>query len=420
MKTRYARLALVLLVVAAGLNAAEKPQPPFRYVPGKAYHIMPGTHNQESGYFSLCEGLDGKVYVGAAKYGENSYLIEFDPQTEEQRIVIDVHKLCGLDAKGYAAQAKIHTRNFVGPSGKVYVGSKQGYRFDKNDRSEYPGGYLMVYDPKAGKAENLGMPYPGQGIIDVVADEERGLIYVVTCEKQHWMVYDVKTKKYRELGPLLVSYATTLVDRRGRANVVTRDAMLAQYDPATGKVTVRPIAVDGQKRTDPFAVPTWNLAADGKTAYLIQMSDATLFEIDLLSEGESVQARTHGKMTEGKNPDSRGALSIGPDGCVYAVIRIDNDTGFGTGFLHHLVKFDPKAGKTVDLGVLTVRNPDFFDFTQKAPWSHGYHVLPDGTLTPLHSHMAMIVAHDGTVYVTIIYPFTLLRVPGVCAASPAP
>ena len=25
--------------------------------------------------------------------------------------------------KGYAAQAKIHTRNFVGPSGTIYVGN---------------------------------------------------------------------------------------------------------------------------------------------------------------------------------------------------------------------------------------------------------------------------------------------------------
>jgi len=39
------------------------------------------------------------------------------------------HKLVGLplEPTGYAAQSKIHTRNFVGPSGKIYVGSKQGY-----------------------------------------------------------------------------------------------------------------------------------------------------------------------------------------------------------------------------------------------------------------------------------------------------
>ena len=122
-----------------------------------------------------------------------------------------------------------------------------------------------------------------------------------------------------------------------------------------------PIVVDGKELVGPLgASPTWNLAADGRTAYLIQMSDPTLFEIDLLSEGEVVEARSHGKMIEGNGFDSRAALSIGPDGRVYAVVRIDNQTGFGGGFLHH--------------------------------------------------HHGLIVTRDGTVYVTVLYPFTLLKI----------
>ena len=81
----------------------------------------PETTIEESGYFSLCEGLNGKIYVGTAAYGRNSYLVEFDPASEQMRIVLDTHKLVGLplEATGYAAQAKLHTRNFVGPSGKI-------------------------------------------------------------------------------------------------------------------------------------------------------------------------------------------------------------------------------------------------------------------------------------------------------------
>jgi len=36
--------------------------------------------------------------------------------------------------------------------------------------------------------------------------------------------------------------------------------------------------------------------------------------------------------------------------------------------------------------------------------------LPDGTLTPMHAHMALAMAKDGTLYATIIYPFTLLKI----------
>src|ERR1044072_2864688 len=136
-------LSLVACLVAEPSSFAQQTnRAPFPYVRGTAYHILPYTPSDESGYFSLCEGRDGKVYVGTAQYNYTSFLVEFDPRTSRQRIVIDTRKLCGLQESGYAAQAKIHTRNFVGPSGKIYVGSKQGYKTIPGDQSEYPGGYV--------------------------------------------------------------------------------------------------------------------------------------------------------------------------------------------------------------------------------------------------------------------------------------
>src|SRR5258706_1318980 len=206
---RRVRFVALILLLAARASFAT---PPFPYVWGKAFHILPQTTSDEEGYFSLSEGHNGKIYVGTAQYNYNGYLVEFDPKTEKQRIVIDARHVCGLTDSGYAAQAKIHTRNFVAPSGKIYVGTKQGYRNIPGDASEYPGGYLMTYDPKTNKAECLGMPFPKQGIIDVVADEPRGLAYVVTCEEQHFVLFDLKTHKPRALGPLLTPYASVLLD----------------------------------------------------------------------------------------------------------------------------------------------------------------------------------------------------------------
>jgi len=408
-----------LFIFVGFLFSANSQNPvPFKYIPGKAYHILPGTHNNESGYFSLCEGIDGKIYIGTAKYNENSYLVEFDPYTEKQKIVIDTHKVCGINATGYAAQSKIHTRNFVAPSGRIYVGSKQGYK-SKGDTSEYPGGFVMVYDPGTQKPECLGMPYPGQGVIDVVADEERNLIYVVTCEDQHWVIYDRKTKQYRELGPILLPYATTLIDVQGRAHAITKDFKIATYDPSTDTLVVRPITVSKKIFKKPqgngYAICCWVLSGNKKTAYMTMISYPELYEIDLSSSGKTVKAKNLGKMIQGKNPDSRGSLCIHPDGKIYCLWRIDNNTGFGSGYLHHLIRYDPKKKSMEDLGVITVKNPDYFDFSPGAdgkpkPFTHGFHKLPDGTLTPLYAHMAMIATRDGTLYATILYPFTLLRI----------
>ena len=147
------------------------------------------------------------------------------------------------------------------------------------------------------------------------------------------------------------------------------------------------------------------------------MSDSPLFRIDLAAEGAKLPVHDLGRMIEGKNFDSRGSLMVGHDGKVYALERIDNETKFGTGYLHHLVSYDPATKKMRDHGVLGVKNPDWFDFSpgkdgKPKPFSHGFHKLPDGTYTPLHVHMALMQAKDGTLYGTSIYPFTLLRIEG--------
>ncbi len=443
--------AVVSVWISGEVPAAHAADVPFPYVRAKAFHIPPETTTEESGYFSLCEGRNGKIYIGTAAYGRDSYLVEFDPDTEKIRVVLDTHKLVGLPLTptGYAAQSKIHTRNFVGPSGKIYVGSKQGYptaaEREALKRGEkipvYRGGYVMVYDPATDTAENLGMPMPlddkqiaagkteGEGVIDVTADESRGLIYVITCEEEHWMLYDTRTRTYRDLGPILRDQPNTLIDARGRGTAITVDYRVARYDPATDKVTIDTLLVDGK----PFAEyvgadrgnPDWRITPDGKTAYLQLFDDLRMFRVDLSGPaGQPVTATNLGDRIKGKRPDSRGSISIGPDGRVYSAVRVDNETGFGSGYLHHLVRHDPATGKMDDLGVFAVSNPGFFNFASgpvKNPDGslrpvHGYHTLPDGTLTPLHVILALIVAHDGTIYATTLYPFTLLKVESVKAS----
>jgi hypothetical protein len=407
----------------APLKHRDPMEAPFPRVWAKAFHILPETHSDESGYFSIVEGKNGKIYIGTAKYNINAFLVEFDPKTEQQKIVIDTNKVNGLTATGYASQSKIHTRNFVGPSGTIYVGSQEGYRTIKGDDSKYPGGYVMTYNPETGEAKSLGMPMAGEGVIDVVADEARGLLYIVTSTGEdklvHWLVGDIKTKTYREIGPLMTPYATTLMDSEGRAHAITQDFQMATYDPDAKQLTLRGIEVGGKKwvhETD-SSIPTWQLTPDKKAAYLVLLNDPTLFRFPFDGTG-AVQGEVLGRMIEGTGYDSRSSLTVAPDGRVYALYKINNETGFGSGYLHHLTRYDPKTKKTQDLGVLAVQNPDFFDFGPRAdgtkpPWSHGYHTLPDGALTPLHGHQGLIAARDGNLYALILYPYTLLKIEGM-------
>src|SRR5947208_13311993 len=140
-----------LCLCASAVALSTSPATAAGWLLGTAYKLPSEYTNQESGYFSIVEGHNGRVYVGAAKYGVNAYLIEFDPKAKAMNMVMDVHKVIGSDAKGFAAQAKLHTRNNVGASGKIYVGSKQGYPEKGESRDSYLGGYVLTYDPATGK-----------------------------------------------------------------------------------------------------------------------------------------------------------------------------------------------------------------------------------------------------------------------------
>ena len=72
-----------------------------------AYAVPVETTSEQSGYFSIVEGKDGRIYIGTAKYGANAYLVEFDPATKQMKVVVDAQKEIGTTATGFAAQSKI-------------------------------------------------------------------------------------------------------------------------------------------------------------------------------------------------------------------------------------------------------------------------------------------------------------------------
>src|SRR5437773_514234 len=98
-----------------------------KWVPSTAYVVPKETATEGEGYFSIIEGLNGRLYIGTHANGVNSWLVEFDPAAKQMKIVVDAHKAIGKDLKGFGSQAKIHTRNNTGASGRIYFGTKQGY-----------------------------------------------------------------------------------------------------------------------------------------------------------------------------------------------------------------------------------------------------------------------------------------------------
>ncbi|MBY0525869.1 MAG: SMP-30/gluconolactonase/LRE family protein [Gemmataceae bacterium] len=408
-------LAAAFTFTGAFVRAAE----PAPWLLGKATKLPSELTNQESGYFAIVEGLNGKLYIGSAKYGVNGYLIEFDPKDGSSKMVVDVMKAIGSDAKGFAAQAKIHTRNNVGPSGKIYFGSKQGYPEKGEKRSDYLGGYTFTYDPKTGKTEHFGIAKKHHGIISVTPDEERGLIYVSTCsddrplDHTHFMVLDVAKRTYRDFGDTEHAYAFIVIDAKGRAYHPIRGGQIARFDPNADKLEKLSVTVDGAKPPEAItrdgAILNWEVSPDRKTLYAVEMSTNQLFSFDLAATEETIPGRKLGDLIPtAKRTDCR-ALCVAPDGTVWAAVT-QQDAPEGATL--HLISYRPGDKTPRDLGPVGIANPNFTKFTddqgKPLPWHHTIRKSKDGTLTPWQP-LGIAAGKDGSVSILTIAPFTLLR-----------
>ncbi len=394
-----------------------------KWLDATAYAIPKETANQGEGYFSIIEGHNGRLYIGTMVHAKTSFLVEFDPPTGKMKPVVNTQEVIGTDVTGFAAQAKIHTRNNVGASGKIYFATKQGYPEKGEKRTDYPGGYPMVYDPATGKTRVYPIPVPHQGVISIAPDESRGLAYISTCsderpvESTHFMTLDLKTGKYRDLMDCRHMYAFVVVDFKGRAYHPILGGDVARYDPATGTLQRLKQTIDGQPPTEDSLLAAanshpinWDISPDRKTLYAVAMSGNQLYRYDLTAAGDTLPGKSLGKLLpEAERTDCR-ALCVGPTGEVWAAV-----TGkFGkTPHRLHLVSYRAGDAAPRDHGAVAISNPDYTEFTDKdgkpLPFHHGLRKLPDGRLATKFTILGVCQTHDGDVYSLSLAPFTLLR-----------
>jgi sugar lactone lactonase YvrE len=424
MKTLVSACLVVLLVQATAIFAAEETKIT-NWLQATAHVIPKETAPEGEGYFAIVEGQNRRLYIGTHANAVNSWLVEFDPASDQQkmRVVVDAHKAIGTDAKGFAAQAKIHSRNNVGASGKIYFATKQGYPAKDEKRTDYPGGYPMVYDPATGTTKVYPIPVPHQGIISITPDESRGVAYVSTCsderpvESTHFLKLDLETGKYQDLMDCRHMYAFIVVDYLGRAYHPILGGDIARYDPKTDKLERLTQTIDGQPPAsdshlaDEHSHPiNWDISPDGKTLYAQPMSGNSLFAYDLTVEGDTLPGRFLGELIPSATSTDCRAMCVGPSGAAWCAVT-ENVKGIN---LLHLVRYRPGDKAPVDLGAVEVRNPDFTEFADAAgkplPYHGGFAKRDDGRTVTRYVIMGVCEARDGNVYILALHPYSVLQV----------
>ena len=423
------RLGILLTVVALGTTASSAQEPgdskaTTRWLQATAYAIPKETAPEGEGYFSIIEGHNHRLYIGTHANGRNSYLVEFDPATQQMKVVVDVHKAIRFNRKGFGSQAKIHTRNNVGKSGKIYFGSKQGYPNPGERREDYPGGYPMVYDPATGATKVYPIPVPHEGISSITPDEDLGLAYISTCsdhrpgpqENAHFLVLDLAGGTYKDLIDTHHVYAFIVVDDQHRAYHPMVGGDILRYDPHTQKLDRLKQTIDGapprsdSHLADPEGHPiNWDISPDRKTLYSVPMSTNLLYAYDLTQPGTTLAGRSLGKLIPGASSTDCRALCVGPTGIVWAAVT---EAHAEVGNRLHLVRYLP-GEPPHDCGPVAIRNPDYTEFTDASgrllPAHGGLIKLPDGTTTTRHVILGVCQAHDGSVSILALQPFTLLQ-----------
>jgi hypothetical protein len=422
-----------------------------RWVKATAYAVPKETATEGEGYFSIIEGHNGRLYIGTHANAVNSWLVEFDPTAEKMKVVVDAHKAIGKDIRGFGAQAKIHTRNNVGASGKIYFGTKQGYpdTAKGEKREDYPGGYPMVYDPKTGETKVYPIPVPHEGINSITPDESRGVAYISTCsdgrpgpgENSHLLILDLKTGKYRNLIDTKHVYGFIVVDYLGRAYHPMLGGGIVRYDPKTDTLEVLKQTIDGkeptresnlanvevqvsvQKQPSPGSSDTiyktqviyptghpinWDISPDGKLLYSLPMSTNNAYVYDLTQKGDTLAGRSLGTLVPGaRNTDCR-AMCVGPTGTMWAAITESHSK---VGQLLHLVSYHPGDKAPRDHG--PVSNPNFTEFVDKTgkplPFHGGFGKFGDVTTTK-YVILGVCEARSGDVYILALHPYSVLKV----------
>lgn len=419
--------ALALFVATCGCASALAAEgPATRKVPATAHVVPKKTAPDGEGYFSIVEGHNKRLYVGTHANAVNSWLVEFNPATNKMAIVVDTHKAIGTNATGFAAQAKIHTRNNVGASGKIYFGTKQGYPNKTEKREDYPGGYPMVFDPKTGKTKVYPIPVPHHGINSITPDESRGVAYISTCadhrpgpgENAVFLVLDLNTGKYSRLIDTEHFYGFIVVDYLGRAYHPILGGDIARYDPRTKKlerlkqtIVGKPPTKESRLALSPKPDPiNWDITPDGKTLYAQPMRGNSLFAYDLTKSKSTLVGRRVGTLIAGAEKTDCRALCVGPTGTVWCAVTRQAKKGRRC----HLVRYRPGEKSPFDLGMVVVTNPDFTRFKddngKTLPFHAGFPQLDDGTTTPQYVILGVCEGRDGAVNILAMHPYSVLRV----------
>jgi hypothetical protein len=388
---------------------APAPVPPERLdrLPCQVVFAPAGTTTDGSGYTAIEVGKDGRVYVGAARYGDYAWLLRFAPAARPLFMdrVVSMRQLTGEHRQGINTQGKIHAKIVVGADGRVWFASKQAHEiFDTRpeygeDPDGFPGGHLCYYDPKTGFSRSLGILKKQEGIMGGAIDDRRGKLYWRSEPKNNFLVYDLASGEVRDRGHVGTACRYMTMDKHGAVYTVGRGATLCRHDPETGYVEDLAVRVEGPGTYEPPYVVA--IGPNGKL-YGAAIGHPSLMEFDVDSYRpgpfpEVVMRNVAPAAPPGYPAQDLHAGVFGKDGKFYYPVNTTGplEKGSKSEPRLFLMRFDPATKKSELVGVPEVVGLD----EEKVK-----HAYTRPAKFRLFYMQGAAVGPDGSLYLMGIYP----------------
>jgi hypothetical protein len=377
-----------------------------------------GTTTDGSGYTAIVVGLDGRVYVGAARYGGYGWLLRFDPSGKAlfMERVVSLQELTGENLQGINTQGKIHGILIVGPDGRIWFVSKQAHEVFGTrpeygeDPAGYPGGHLCYFDPKTGFSRSMGILKKQEGLMGGAMDKERNKLYYRTEPKNHFLTYDIKTGKVQDRGHTGAAGRYMVIDKEGAVYTIGRGDYLCRYDPLTGYVEDLAVKLEGAGHyTAPYVL---QLGPNGKL-YGVGTSHPWVLEFDIANYKKGLFPEVTVRNVAPAAPqglpiqDIHAAVFGKDDKLYYPLLTTGPLEKDGKPQQHILLmRFDPQTNQSEVVGV-----PDPMVDDTKVK-----HAYVRGEKYKMDYMQGAAVGPDGSLYLMDIYPqLNVVCFPGLTA-----
>ena len=235
----------------------------------------------------------------------------------------------------------------------------------------FRGSALVAYDTRKDQVAWWDTLIPKEGCRCLLHDEDRRTLYALSYPRDHFIVYDLKTRQRRDVGRIgSINGQALFLDKRHRVWTTNDSGHLVRYTPETDRLEISPTTLPH----NPTYQNGWHSvfydvapSPDGECVYAVPWSPNPYMMRIWPNEGEWPRVEDLGPVTQPRDltfptsmySDHCGGLTFAADGKLYYVASRWRDTAYNPSDASHAAaegvvwRMDPATLRREEVALLS-------------------------------------------------------------------